>query len=224
MKVSAVIPAFNEESGIADTVRALRAIREITEIVVVDDGSSDNTGLAAQKSGADVVLRLKQNSGKGEALSRGVKRAGGEVICLVDADLGQTAQQFALLLEPVLKGEADITVGSWQQPPEKAGFGLVQGLAGWGIEALTGFSPVSPLSGQRVIRRDVYEQCGFQDGYGVEVGLTIDCLRRGYRLLEVPVQMRHRQSGRNLAGFWHRGRQFVQVARALWQSWRKVRI
>lgn len=222
VKVSAVIPAYNEESRIGDTIRALRALKEVAEIVVADDGSADNTGSAAKNAGADVVLKLKENRGKGEALARGLGAAGGDIICLVDADLGETAAEFGLLLAPVLAGEADMTVGVLPRPQRKAGFGLVMGLAAWGIRFLTGYRPVSPLSGQRVITRQVFEQCGFRSGFGIEVGLTIECLRRGFRLLEVPVRMKHRESGRNLAGFRHRGRQFVQVARTLWQAWRKV--
>ncbi len=224
MKVSAVIPAFNEEARIGETVGALRSLAVVSEIVVVDDGSADGTAEAARDGGADVVIRLDKNSGKGEALRRGAQAAGGDIICLVDADLGGTATQFKLLLAPVLAGEADMTVGVLPRPRRKAGFGLVTGLAAFGIRALTGFKPSSPLSGQRVITREVFRQCGFGSGFGVEVGLTVECLRRGFRLLEVPVQMRHRETGRSLAGFRHRGRQFIQVARTLWQSFRKVRV
>ncbi len=226
MKVSAIIPAFNEADRIAGTIGALLQIRQIDEIIVVDDGSHDETARIAAVAGAEQVIRVEQNGGKGEALSRGVDAAGGEILCLVDADLGSSALEFNKLIGPVLAGEADMVVAAWPKPRKKAGFGLVKGMAAAGIRLLTGYRPVSPLSGQRVLRREVWEQGSFaRCGFGVEVGLTVRCLQSGYRLLEVPVEMSHRQSGRSLAGFSHRGRQFIEVTRILWRLWqRKVRL
>ncbi|MDI3281269.1 MAG: glycosyltransferase family 2 protein, partial [Bacillota bacterium] len=72
-------------------------------------------------------------------------------------------------------------------------------------------------SGQRAVRRRVLEAVGgFADGFGAEVALTIDAARCGFRIGEVPVEMWHAETGRDLAGFWHRGIQFCQVARSLW--------
>ncbi len=226
MKVSAIIPAFNEADRIAGTIGALRQVRHIDEIIVVDDGSRDETSLNAALAGVEQVIRVEQNGGKGEALSRGVDAAAGEILCFVDADLGSSAVEFDKLIGPVLAGEADMVVASWPKPKKKAGFGLVKGMAAVGIRFLTGYRPVSPLSGQRVLRREVWEQASFtRSGFGVEVGLTVRCLQNGYRLLEVPVEMSHRQSGRSLAGFSHRGRQFIEVTRILWRLWqRKVRL
>jgi glycosyltransferase involved in cell wall biosynthesis len=226
VKVSAVIPAFNEADRIAGTISALCSIREIDEIIVVDDGSGDDTATRAKEAGAGLVVVLPENRGKGEALARGAAAASGDVLCFVDADLGSSASEFARLLVPVLQGEADMVVAAWPNTKKKAGFGLVKGMARTGIRMLTGFRPQSPLSGQRVLRREVWEDgCLKRSGFGVEVGLTVNCLRKGYRLLEVPVEMRHRESGRSFSGFMHRGRQFVQVVSMLWQLWRrKVRL
>ena len=221
--VSAVIPAFNEADRIEGTIRALRSVKDIDEIIVVDDGSCDGTAACAKEAGAGLVVELAQNSGKGEALSRGVLAAAGDVLCFVDADLGQSAAEFSGLLAPVMRGEADMVVAAWPKSKKKAGFGLVKGLARAGIRILTGFRPDSPLSGQRVLRREVWENgCFSKSGFGVEVGLTVKCLQEGYRVLEVPVEMKHRETGRSFSGFMHRGRQFIQVAGMLWQLWRRT--
>jgi hypothetical protein len=102
------------------------------------------------------------------------------------------------------------------------GFGLVKGLARWGIERLTSFTPEAPLSGQRALSKSLISQLHLQDGYGVEVAMTIDAILHGYRVLEVPVQMNNREYGRSLAGFLHRGRQFLHVALAIMQRWNQV--
>lgn len=222
MTVSAIIPAYNEEERVAATVKALAAIDHVNQVVVVDDGSQDQTAAVAAAAGADVVVLLNKNRGKGEALKQGVKTASGDVLCFADADLGESAAEFAKLIRPVLEGKADMTVAHWTGKKKKAGFGLVKGLARLGILALTGYRAASPLSGQRVLKRAVWDAPGVLDGgFGVEVGLTIKCLRNGFRLLEVPVTMEHRESGRDLPGFVHRGRQFWQVARCLYSAWRQ---
>jgi hypothetical protein len=225
MKISAVIPAYNEEARIGETVRALASVASICEIIVVDDGSLDQTAREAEAAGAHRVIVLDRNEGKGGALARGVIASCGEVLCFVDADLGASAAEFAVLLGPVMQGEADMVVAAFPQALQKCGLGLVKGMAVWGIGKLAGFRPSAPLSGQRVLKRAVWEQalCA-RDGFGVEVGLTVDCLRNGFTLVEIPVTMWHRETGRDWQGFTHRGRQFVQVSRTLWRLWLKRRV
>jgi hypothetical protein len=147
------------------------------------------------------------------------------VLCFVDADLKETAAEFAKLLAPVLAGKVDMTVAAWPKGGRRAGFGLVVGLAALGIWVLTGWRPHSPLSGQRVMRRVVWENANLEHcGFGVEVGLTVETLRAGYRIMEVPVKMKHRVTGRNFQGFAHRGKQFIHVLCTLWRMWRRYGI
>jgi glycosyltransferase involved in cell wall biosynthesis len=185
--------------------------------VVVDDGSEDDTALHAEDAGAKVI-RMTANAGKGAALEAGAKRvANADIILLLDGDLGPTASQAALLLAPVLAGEADMTVASFPPPSSKAGFGLVKSIARFGIRHLGGaFTATAPLSGQRALTRACLATVRpFSAGYGVEVGLTIRALRAGFTVLEVPTTMSHDSTGRDMAGFVHRGRQFFHVAAAL---------
>ena len=217
MDIAVLIPAHNEAGRIADTVSAALSIEGVTRVVVIDDGSEDDTDHLAEKAGAKVV-RMAGNAGKGGALEAGAKRvANADVVLLLDGDLGATATQGALLLAPVLAGEADMTIAAFPRPATKAGFGLVLGLARWGIRRFGGeFDATAPLSGQRALTKECLEAIRpFAAGYGVEVGLTIRALRRGLRLVEVPTTMGHSATGRDLDGFVHRGRQLVHVAIAL---------
>ncbi|MCS6777659.1 MAG: glycosyltransferase family 2 protein [Chloroherpetonaceae bacterium] len=215
--ISALIPAHNEAERIGLTIAALRQIPQVTEILVVDDGSTDSTSRQAENAGADIVFR-QQWQGKGDALNTALALAQGHILLLLDADLGATATEARLLLEPVLQDTADMTIATFPTLPGRGGgMGLVVRLARWGIRALTGHCMQAPLSGQRAVRREVVEACGgFATGWGVEVALTVRALRLGYRVQEVPTRMSHRVTGRDLAAVCHRGKQFISVARTLY--------
>lgn len=213
--VSVVIPAYNEAQYIYDTVQAVQKIPEVTEVLVVDDASTDQTAQLAEQAGARVI-RLVQNSGKGGALTRGVKQAQGDILLLLDGDLGKTAGDGRQLLLPLLEDNADMTIAKFPKARKKGGFGLVKGLARRGIKYFTGLEVEAPLSGQRALTRAVASDImPFASGYGVEVTLTIKVAQLGYRIKEVPVKMTHAETGRDLAGFKHRGKQFLHVAKEL---------
>lgn len=216
MTVVAVIPAHDEIATVAETVRAAASVAGVDAVLVVDDASADGTAEAAEAAGA-VVLRLPANLGKGGALEAGLEAADADVVLLLDADLGTTAAEAAALLAPVLAGDAAMTVGVLPRPAGSGGFGLVKGVARTGISRMGGgFVATAPLSGQRALSRDALAAVRpLGGGYGAEVMMTVRALRAGLPVLEVPVAMSHRATGRDAAGFAHRGRQFAHVALAL---------
>jgi glycosyltransferase involved in cell wall biosynthesis len=209
------MPAHNEAARIAASVAAARGIAGVTDVVVVDDGSADKTAELARQAGARVVS-LPRNAGKGAALNAGLVHVddAADILLLLDADLGDTAAEGARLLEPIVAGTADMTVGALERTPGSGGFGLVKGLARSGIAHLVGgdFLPGAPISGQRALSRAAWVAATpFANGYGAEVALTVRALWAGLRIIEVPVAMRHAATGRDLAGFLHRGRQFLDI-------------
>ncbi|HOJ77515.1 MAG TPA: glycosyltransferase family 2 protein [Bacillota bacterium] len=213
--VTILIPAYNEASTIKDTVLAVKNIKKIDQVIVINDCSSDDTAKLAEEAGAEVIS-LETNLGKGGALNYGLNYAKGNIIGLLDGDLGKTAIDVEKLLDPVLTDKADMTIGRFPPAKKRGGFGLVTELAKRGIRWYTGLEVNSPLSGQRVIRKTVLDRIGpFESGFGVEVGLTIDVFRNGFRVKEIPVQMSHAETGRDLAGFIHRGKQFIDVLKVL---------
>lgn len=186
---------------------------------MVDDGSKDDTILVATPY-VNRVICHSCNMGKGAALSNGWRMASGSYIIFLDADLGESAANLGLLLEPLLRDEYDMTIAELPRASIRGGFGLVKGLAVMGIYRLCGYRTRTPLSGQRAIRREVLERIGgLSGGFGIEVGLTIDVARAGFRIGEIPVPFRHRESGRDWHGFYHRGKQFVSVGRTLIYKW-----
>lgn len=220
-----MIPAKDEADRIAATVASAAGIPGVDLVVVVDDGSRDATGRVAREAGA-VVVRHPRNRGKAAAMETGAtavevrEQQTGEApraLLFVDADLGETAAGTAPLLAPVLAGEADMTIAVLPvQKSAGGGRGLVVNLARDGIERLTGWTPTQPLSGMRCLTREAFEAARpLAAGWGVETALTIDLLRSGHRVVEVPCDLHHRVTGTDLRAQLHRATQYRDVARAL---------
>lgn len=215
VRAVAVVAARDEADRIADTVAALRAIVWIDRVVVADDGSTDGTGERAAAAGA-VVVRRSRPGGKGSALEAGLDAAGpADRYLLVDGDLGTSAAALERLADPVLAGDADVAVGVPDPMPE-GGFGVVRRAAALAIRAAGGPAMRAPLSGQRLLTAEALRRLRpLAHGFGVETAMGIDAARAGLRVREVPVPIAHRTTGRDLAGFRHRGRQGLDILRAV---------
>lgn len=215
MSVDILIPTFNEADRIGRTIAAVR--RAVPgRVVVSDDGSTDDTATAAREAGADLVLVSSVNRGKGAALNDALAASAAPFVLMLDADLGETAAHVAPLVEAVREGRCDLAVAAFPRTGRKSGVGFAQRLARRGIARRTGHTLVSPISGQRCIRREWLERLGgFAPGFQVEVALTLGVLRNGGTVLEIPLPLEHRKTGRTLAGFRHRGRQALEIWRAL---------
>ncbi|HEY6794278.1 MAG TPA: glycosyltransferase [Kineosporiaceae bacterium] len=221
--VAVVVPAKDEAERVGRTVRALGGIPQLRHVVVVDDGSVDATARRAAQAGAHVV-RHPRNRGKAAALTTGADRVARldaeaglapSLLLFVDADLGESAAATGALVEPVRVGDADMTVAVLP-PPRGGGHGFVGRLARAGIRRATGFPATQPLSGMRCLTRTAFEVARpLAPGWGVETALTIDLLTAGFRVVEVPCELRHRVTGRDWRSQLHRARQFRDVARAI---------
>lgn len=217
--ISVLIPAYNEADRIARTVRAALALPCVAEVIVISDGSRDATVQAASQAGAAQVINLPVNQGKAAALDAGLAAASAPYILMLDADLGDSAALAAPLIEPVLSGNCDMTVAVFPEltrPGKGGGMGLALRLARFGLKVLTGQRFIAPLSGQRALRREIVESMGgFGQGFGVETRLSGWAGAGGWRVQEIPLEMSHRRTGKNAAGFLHRGRQLFHIMRAL---------
>lgn len=218
--VVVVVPALNEASRIAATVRAAARLPGVAAVIVVDDGSADRTSVVAAEAGA-VVVRHPRRRGKAAAMTTGAEAAradgfDGSPLLFLDADLEDSAGNAAPLLVPVRAGEADMTIALLPRAPGAGGHGFVVRLASQGIVDRTGWTPTQPLSGQRCITRELFDEVTpLAAGFGVEVGLTIDALQAGARVVECPIDLRHRVTGSSLRDQLHRARQYRDVRRAL---------
>jgi hypothetical protein len=230
--VLALVPAKDEAERVGATVRALRDLPGVTEVLVVSDGSTDATAARALEAGAH-CLDLPRNLGKGGAVNAGLAALMGRVaerlspepaaLLLADADLAGTAGRLGRLLDPVLAGDADLAIADLPAQHGAGGFGVAMGLARRGIANATGRRMSEPLSGQRAVRWEALPALlPFAPDFGIEVAMTIDALRAGLRVVEVEVDLHHNPTGKDLAGLLHRARQARAIARELTRrrAWR----
>ncbi len=223
--VAVVIPAKDEAQRIRATVRAAAELPGVDLVVVVDDGSADGTAAVARDAGA-VVTRHTSNRGKAAAMETGAEavrlldqqelRKIARHLLFLDADLADSAAFAAPLTQPVLSGEADMTIAAFSSTVKLGGHGVVVGLSSAGTRRAIGWSPTQPLNGQRCLTRAAFEAARpLAAGFGVETALTIDLARQGMRITEVEVPLAHRATGTDLRSQLHRARQLADVARAL---------
>lgn len=220
LRVLAIVPARDEEDRVPETLRALESIPGLIHVIVVDDGSRDATAAAGRASCAEVLSSGSPGrpAGKGGALLRGLGRArehAPDAVLVADADLGPSAARLSGLLG--LLDEAHPVAVATFPPSTGGGFGLVKNLARREIFRRTGYSPAEPLSGQRAILLPALDALpGLAPGFGAEVGMTLDFLAAGIKPLEIPLRLEHRATGRDVAGFVHRGRQGLDILRAFY--------
>jgi glycosyltransferase involved in cell wall biosynthesis len=216
--LAVIIAARNEADRIAETVRALRDAFPAAAIWVADDASDDGTAELALTAGAQVVSRGRPH-GKGANVTATAEAAlsvepAPALFLLCDGDLGASAARLAPLVGAVEQGECDLAVAAFSRRVG-GGIGLALGFAHWAIRRLCGADTGAPISGQRALRAETLRTTlPFAAGFGMEIGMTVDAVRAGYRLGEYELELEHRASGRNFAGVLHRGvqmRDFVRV-------------
>ena len=215
--LAAIVAARNEGDRIAATVSALREAFPAARIWVADDASEDGTAEKAMAAGAEVVRRGKPH-GKGANVSAAAEAALSvqeppRLVLLCDGDLGTSAGQLKSLVKAVEGGECDLAVASFSRRVG-GGFGVALGFAGWTIRRLCGAETEAPISGQRAMRVEVLRAAlPFAYGYGMEIGMTVDAVRAGFRLGEYELDLEHRATGRDLGGFLHRAKQLRDFLR-----------
>ncbi|MDD1774320.1 MAG: glycosyltransferase [Methanobacterium sp.] len=184
LSVSVIIPAFNEDKTVGQVVKTVKELDYIDEIIVVDDGSYDNTSRVAAEAGATVIQHTK-NRGKGSAIKTGFKNSKGEIVVFLDADIENlTAEQVDKIIQPLITGEADITKTKF-----KRAAGRVTELTAKPL--LNFFFPElkfdQPLSGQFAAKRSFLNRIKLEDDYGVDVGIVLDAEVRGLKIKEVDI-------------------------------------
>jgi glycosyltransferase involved in cell wall biosynthesis len=212
-----VVAARNEADRIRETVAALREEFPQAAIWVADDASTDGTAEAALAAGAQVVSRGRPH-GKGANVTAAAEAALSaapvpRLILFCDGDLGASAARLSPLVEAIARGECDLAVAAFSRRIG-GGFGLALGFARRAIQGLCGAETEAPISGQRALRVETLRATlPFAAGFGMEIGMTVDAVRAGYRLGEYKLDLAHRATGRDVAGFLHRAVQLRDFAR-----------
>ena len=197
MKLSIVIPAYNEADTVAGIAARVRAAAPDAEIIVVNDGSTDGTAEALAElveRDPDVrVLHHDTNRGKGAALRTGFAAATGDVVLVQDADLEYNPQDYGKLLAPILKGEADVVYGSrFLGGPHRVLFfwhAVGNRLLTLLSNMFTNLNLTDVETGYKVFRKSVLESITIRsDRFGFEPEITAKVAKRGWRVYEVPIE------------------------------------
>jgi len=204
VRISVVMPAFNEEDTVEDAVRRVRAVQLNLELIAVNDASRDETGVILDRlkdeGVLDVVHHHEHNCGKGAAVRAGIAAATGHVIVIQDSDLEYDPGEYAQLLDPILRNHADAVFGSRFQAGPRRVLYFWHSVGNRFLTLLSNMFTDLNLTDMetcyKMVRADLMKQLPLvSNRFGIEVELTARLARAGARIWEVPISY----SGRTYA-------------------------
>lgn len=191
MKLSILIPIYNERATILEILKRVQAVPFEKEIIAVDDGSTDGTReLLAQAQGV-TVLYHERNRGKGAAIQTALQHATGDIIVIQDADLEYDPRDYKQLIEPIIEGRAKVVYGSRFLGPRMAMF-FWHMVANKVLTLMTNILYDAILSdmetGYKAFRADIIKGMRLRSHrFDFEPEVTAKVLKRGIRIFEVPI-------------------------------------
>jgi len=201
--VSVIVPAYNEEKNIVETLKRLTKLQDeigFLEIIVVDDGSEDNTSKEIANFVNVKYIKHPRNLGKGTALNTGIRESVGEIIVIQDADMEYFPEKIPDLIAPILKEEVDVVYGTrlFRGLPEGMSFSHYIGNRILSLVAtmVYGVKLTDVMTGYKAFARKIFDSFELESsGFGIEIELTVKSLSNGWKFKEIPLPYRYRQKG-----------------------------
>ncbi len=195
MKLSVIIPAYNEKDTIREIVDRVRATPFEKEIVIVDDCSRDGTRDILREMEREPDIRVfyhEVNRGKGAALRTGFALAEGDIVLVQDADLEYDPAEYPHLLQPIMEGKADVVYGSrFMGGPHRVLYfwhSVANRMLTLFSNMMTNLNLTDMETCYKVFRREIIQQVDIKsDRFGVEPEMTAKIARMGVRIYEVPI-------------------------------------
>jgi glycosyltransferase involved in cell wall biosynthesis len=218
LKVSFLIPAYNEADTIGEVLERIAGLDLESQVIVVDDGSRDATAAIAEAAGATVIR--KANGGKGSAIRRAIEEADGEIAVIQDADMEYDPVEVPELIEPIVRGAADVVFGSRLRGGKPQRAFLFWHLVGNRFlslvtNALFNTTLSDMETGYKAFRLDVLKSLDLrEDGFGIEPEITGKVCKRKLRIYELPISYYGRTHDEGKKITWRDG------FRALWVLFR----
>jgi glycosyltransferase involved in cell wall biosynthesis len=211
--LSVIVPVYNERNTVVEVLRRIRAVELplALEVVVVDDGSTDGTAkvLSALEDSTVRIIRHSENRGKGAAIRSGLDKASGDLVLIQDADLEYDPDDWPRLLDPVLKGKAQVVYGS-RFTGERKNMRLSSWVGNRVLVFITNVLYRTTLSDMetcsKLIDRTVLDGITLEsDRFEFEPEITAKLLRRGVRIYEVPISYAGRETSEGQKFDWRDG-------------------
>jgi glycosyltransferase involved in cell wall biosynthesis len=215
VRVSFLIPAYNEEATIGEVLERIAALDLESDVVVVDDGSSDRTAEIAESHGATVIR--KANGGKGSAIRVAIGAFDGDIAVIQDADMEYDPAEVPELIEPIVRGVADVVYGSRLRGGKAQRAYLFWHLVGNRfLSLLTGILYNTTLSdmetGYKAFRAEVIRSLDLrEDKFGIEPEITAKICKRKLRIYELPISYYGRTADEGKKITWRDGFRAVWV-------------
>lgn len=204
--VTAIVPAKNEQDTIEEVVERLLALPLSIQVVVVDDGSTDQTTTILEGFGERItLLRNEQSAGKGAAIRQALPAARGRVIIIQDADLEYAPEQIPTLVQPILDGKETVVYGTRFSKGMPAGMALpnkiVNKLLAWSVGVLFFRRLTDEATCYKAFRRDILEQMRLTcKRFEFCPEATAKAIRLGHRITEIPIDYvpRSKKAGKKI--------------------------
>lgn len=221
MKVSIIVPVFNEEATVGQVLDRLAQLGFEREVIVVDDGSTDRTPAILNGHDSELIIeQLPLNRGKGAAVRRGIELATGDVVVIQDADLEMSPSTIASLVDPIQRGEADAVYGSrFLAMPERVAWTrrLANRVLTMTMNLVHGVRLTDMETAHKAMRMDLVRPMVLvSEGFEIEVEITAKLAAARARLIEVPSPYRPRTPDEGKKISWVDG---IKALAAIWR-WR----
>jgi glycosyltransferase involved in cell wall biosynthesis len=202
MKLSVIMPVHNEVETLDDIIARVLNMPEVSELIIVDDGSTDGTIKVVEKIVSDKIKIIKHetNKGKGAAVRTGFDAATSDIVVIQDADLEYDPQDYAKLIKPFEDDETNVVYGVRSLETQRLIMRFGNQFVTWVTNIIHGQQLRDMETCYKMMRREIAQKLDLEcRGFDVEAEMTSKILQQGYRIIELPISYTARYENKKLS-------------------------